>query len=157
MSDNPVNKSKEEEEEKLKEYFQFNRFNSIELKLNKKRYIRIFCILGVLILIIILIIVIIVVSKKDDEKEINCEEGYFLPNDSNGKNCEKCLLNNCRKCSGSLNENIYEECKSNFFSIKENEAIKSCEQLCNLDANCLDCNNQTNHCNSCNSKTFLIN
>ena len=137
MTDTSNNIQKVEEEEQLKEYFQFdNRIgNDIFPNNSKKRYIRLFFILGIFILLIILIVIIIVFTKKDEEdkKEIKCKSGYFLPDDSNDNNCEECSLDNCEKCFGNKKSNICKECKPNFFAAIEKEVIKSCDLKCNLE------------------------
>ena len=162
MTDNSNNNFRGEEDE-LKS-LQFDKLDQPldgDLNINsKKRYIRLIILLSILILIIILIVVIIVVSKKDDDDnddEIICKSGYFLPDDSNNKNCEKCSLDNCEKCFGKITSNICKECEKDFFPNKEKDVIKSCDLNCILDNNCLECDNQTNNCLKCNSDTDLIN
>ena len=158
-----IDNSNNNKEEELK-YSQFDKLdhpNNGDINTNsKKRYIRLIILLSILILIIILIVVIIVVSKKDDDDnddEIICKSGYFLPDDSTDKNCEKCSLDNCEKCFGKITSNICKECEKDFFPNKEKDVIKSCDLNCNLDNNCLECDNQTNNCLKCNSDTDLIN
>ena len=137
MNDNDKNKFINDEEDQLKEYFQFDKMDIHILEKNsQKRYIEIIFIL--IILIIILILIILIVTNKDEEREINCKDGYFLPNDDSKKNCEKCSLDNCKKCSGSIESNICIDCQQNFFPFIENKKIKAC--VCNLeDINCLEC------------------
>ena len=132
---------KEEEGENLEEYFKFDKIENItgmplcedspppalasifDLKTNsKKKYIRIIFLLGILICILILIIIIVSISKKENKKII-CESGYFLPEDSNSKKCEKCSLDNCEKCFGMIKVNICQECKQNFFLLLKKKQL----------------------------------
>ena len=61
-----------------------------------------------------------------------CNEGYYIPDDIISYNCVKCSIDNCKKCSGKLNNDICLECKNNFITKKdENKIIESC--LCPQD------------------------
>ena len=58
-------------------------------------------------------------------KDISCNEGYFIPIDSN--KCKKCSIENCSICYGN---NFYDNCikyNKNKETIYKNNAIKSCE------------------------------
>ena len=51
------------------------------------------------------------------------EEGYFVP--YNGTTCEKCSINGCKKCEGTINNNKCLEC-STLSPIKRNGEIIQC-------------------------------
>ena len=67
-------------------------------------------------------------NENGKEKECNtCNEGYFIPENTNVYTCSKCTLNNCKSCFGKINQDICLECKENFESIKsDNNKIVSC-------------------------------
>ena len=69
-------------------------------------------------------------TEKNRQNEcFTCNEGYYLPENSNSQTCVKCSIDNCKKCS---NNNICLECKANFKENKNNEGfIESC--LCPSD------------------------
>ena len=50
--------------------------------------------------------------KYESEECLSCNEGYFLPEDSNDKTkCTKCQLKGCKTCSGNI---IYNQCSECF-------------------------------------------
>ena len=55
---------------------------------------------------------------------ISCGDGYFVPD--NGTNCQKCSLDGCKKCNGTLYNNECLECKGSINIIRNNKII-----LCN--------------------------
>ena len=64
-------------------------------------------------------------SDKNRQNEcFTCNEGYFIPENSNQISCTKCSSNNCKICS---NKDICLECKENFIkNINSNGFIESC-------------------------------
>ena len=53
-------------------------------------------------------------QEEQEEKEIICDQGYFIPDDDESKTCFKCSLENCRTCSGSKNNNRCTQCVSGY-------------------------------------------
>ena len=112
-----------------------------EIKGNKILNLKLIIIISVIILNIILLIVLILVLVN----KVECESGYYLPEDDES-NCQKCSVDNCDKCSGTKESNICSSCISKFFPIYEDNILKSCNP-CN--EGCLDCNQETHECLSC--------
>ena len=92
-------------------------------------------------------------------KDISCNEGYFIPIDSN--KCKKCSIENCSICYGN---NFYDnciKCNNNKVTIYENNTIKSkiksCELPCEIGDNekCLSINKLENICSECNKGYYL--
>ena len=66
------------------------------------------------------------VLKKDN----SCEEGFFIPTDSKGKQCQKCSIENCSKCSGTKKNNICTSCMEFYMPIfDKKKRIKSCNKI----------------------------
>ena len=90
---------------------------------------------------------------------LNCESGYFVPDDNNNKlNCEKCSLTNCDKCEGTKNNDACILCETIFIPKYDNEnKIKYCNDICQTGdyENCKECDFQNNKCSSCNSGYYL--
>ena len=94
---------------------------------NKK--CKIFIGIGIAILIIIGVIVAIIMIKKPKDKkknlssntispDIKCDSGYYIPDDDPTlKDCQKCAIEGCIKCSGTYNNNICTDC-GNLVSVK---------------------------------------
>ena len=95
-------------------------------------------------------------QKSKTSEKVNCEIGYFLPTDDNNKQCEKCSIENCSKCSGTKQINMCTLCKENYMPIykkNNNKVIKDCVESCEIGENekCLTCDkNKKNLCGNCN-------
>jgi len=83
------------------------------------------------------------------ENCLNCNNGYFLPNDINDKTkCYPCEIG-CINCFGNINQSICINCEEGY-AVINGKCIKNCElgpgELCltcnydNNDQNCLTCN-----------------
>ena len=102
------------------------------------------------------------ILKKENEC-LECNEGYYLPDNSlNKKSCLKCLIDGCKKCE--INSQTCEECKINYEPIIDTSTglIINCKLQCELGEKdkCLTCENQKgkeSQCASCNSGYKLIN
>ena len=93
---------------------------------------------------------------------ISCGDGYFVPD--NGTNCQKCSLDGCKKCNGTLYNNECLECKGSTTIIRNNKIIlcNNCNegyfvpddrttcQKCSLEG-CIKCNGtySNNQCTDC--------
>lgn len=90
---------------------------------------------------------------------LSCASGYYLPNDDTQKrNCLKCSVDNCDKCSGSKTNNICTQCISCLTPIYQNNEIISCKYTCEEGENekCKTCDKIKNMCSSCNAGYNLI-
>ena len=62
-----------------------------------------------------------------------CNDGYFLPTDGDKKICQKCLIENCDLCSGTLSNQICLKCKDEFINVNnkcEKQEITPTELVC---------------------------
>jgi uncharacterized protein (UPF0333 family) len=62
-----------------------------------------------------------------------CNDGYYLPTDGNKEICQKCLIDNCDLCSGTLTNQICLKCKEDFINENnkcEKQEITPTEQVC---------------------------
>ena len=75
--------------------------------------------ISVISIIIIIILLVLGFRKKD------CKNGYFHPNDDQS-NCYNCKIQNCKTCSGSINNQICNSCMENYDEKLENGIIFSC-------------------------------
>ena len=107
----------------------------IEIK-NENLPVHLSCInkklLHIIILIVLLIIifssisiVIYILNNHDKQKNIHCNDGYFL--EINENKCAKCSLLNCKKCEGSVKNNTCISCLSSYKTKLLNNRIISCE------------------------------
>ena len=97
--------------------------------------------------------------KKCNDKEghfeecIFCNDGYFLPNDTNKQKCVKCP-DGCLSCYGSTDNIFCSSCKSCYELIN-----RKCQLLSNLGElieMCLDCDyNEIPFCSKCQSNAYL--
>ena len=64
-------------------------------------------------------------KEKGKEEECGeCNDGYFIPTNSNLKTqCSKCSLKNCKKCSGKLNNDTCLECNNNYITTKNQDGL----------------------------------
>ena len=90
------------------------------------------------------------IPNPQDNNDIKCNIGYFIPEDDNKKECQKCSIENCEKCYGTKLSNICSSCINSYEAIYENSIIKSCDSNCEIgeEDKCLTCDN--NKCSSCN-------
>lgn len=91
------------------------------------------------------------VKKKDS----TCPEGFYMP--TNDKNCQKCSIENCSKCSGDKKNNICLSCMKSFNPVFDRKKrITSCMKVCEIGQNekCLTC--KKNVCGSCNIGYVLV-
>lgn len=72
-------------------------------------------------------------------------EGYFLNESS--KDCKKCMIKNCLKCSTDL---ICHYCKESFYFNEESKKCESCKN------NCLECSSDGEECYSCPIDYFSL-
>ena len=93
--------------------------------------------------------------KTDDGKEnecLLCNEGYYLPLNSNDKSvCKKCQIDGCKSCN-NIN-GICQQCKDYYEPLLNNGEIIECNLICNLGEGdkCQTCNLESkNKCGSCN-------
>ena len=87
---------------------------------------------------------------------LNCNKGYYLPNDSTDKTkCIPCDIG-CEECYGRVNNSICIKCGNNY-QLYNNECKSECiiglEELCN---SCDEGENKLN-CGSCNKGYYLPN
>ena len=101
--------------------------------------------------------------KKTDETNNNpqntnviCNKGYFIPSDDfTLKDCQKCSLEGCAKCSGTYSNNICNDC-GELTSLYENGKIIKCntnsKNMCDIgdEEKCLTCVENKNECKTCN-------
>ena len=125
----------------------------------KIRYIALlFSLIIVIFLIIFEIIYIGFIYKKNKKAKINCDSGFFVPEDENSnKNCKKCTVENCEKCLGNQTLDFCINCKSGYKPIYENEngIIKYCYFDSEENDNCLIYNDIIKQCEICNTDYFL--
>ena len=123
---------------------------------NKKKYIIIFFISFILIVGLVIFLIIILRGKgENDEKEIVCKPGYFLPyDDLESKKCKKCSISNCKICKGTKSNDTCYTCDKNYLPIYENNIIETCDLD---DEKCLNRDKETNKCLNCDSKYYLVN
>jgi hypothetical protein len=91
------------------------------------------------------------IPNPQDNDDIKCKIGYFIHEDNeNKKECQKCSIENCEKCYGTILSNICSSCINSYEAIYENNIIKSCKSNCEIgeEDKCLTCDN--NKCSSCN-------
>ena len=111
-----------------------NNFNdklniSKKSKLIKYLYL-ILIIIIIIILVIFLCLYLLKIYKKykssiKGKKDLNCEDGLFIPEDDK-TNCIKCSMKNCSQCIGSTLDNNCIKCNSGLNPIYENNKIISC-------------------------------
>ena len=96
---------------------------------------------------------------KIGKKCSKCKDGYFVPDDSINKLiCEKCSLNNCKRCEGNKNDNICTSCENNYIAKYDPyRGIKYCNERCQTGENnkCKECDFTKNECSSCNSGFYI--
>lgn len=91
----------------------------------------------------------------DRDKDIcgSCNPGYYLPTDSPTKlECQKCSVENCAVCSGTMSHNVCTPCKDGFTPIIEDGFIIQCKQTCRIGPEelCKTCHPTEPICASCN-------
>ena len=75
-----------------------------------------------------------------------------MPTD--GKNCRKCFIENCSKCSGTKKNNICSICMEPYNPIYDKKKkIKSCKKFCEIGEKCSKCNEDK--CINCNPGYIL--
>ena len=149
----------------------------------KKLIIIISSIIGILIIIGAIVLIVILTKSKDKKKDIDIEEessdtskitndidddkcisGYYIPDDDPTlKDCQKCSLEGCIKCSGTYNNNICTDC-GNLVSVIENGKIIKCNTpsknkiLCEIgqEEKCLTCVENKKECKTCNIAYKLV-
>ena len=63
------------------------------------------------------------------EKNISCEEGFYIPTDNKNQTCQKCSIENCAKCSGTKDNDICTSCMESYMPIfDKKKRIKSCKK-----------------------------
>ena len=157
------------EENDSPEFFNFDGMSSPlkdekKDKQEKKRFKlkRFIIIISIIMIIAILAISIyFIIQAITKEEEIECNPGYYFPNDEETKsksNCKKCSVDNCDKCSGTKEVNTCKSCISNYFAINENNKITKCNP-CDIgeDDKCLSCDEGINKCSKCNTGYKLEN
>ena len=83
----------------------------------------------------------------------SCYDGFFIPTDANNKKeCSKCMLGNCKKCSGTQDNNRCTECNDDTVPVYDNEVIEACNNSCETGSGdkCLTCDSSQTQCASCN-------
>ena len=58
-----------------------------------------------LLILIIFIIIITFYMLVKNKKQITCQKGYFIPEDSDNNKCIKCSVENCDECHGKILSN----------------------------------------------------
>lgn len=91
----------------------------------------------------------------DRDKDIcgSCNLGYYLPTDSINKlECQKCSVENCAVCSGTMSKNVCTPCKDGFVPIIENGEVVKCKKTCKIGPEelCKTCHETEPICASCN-------
>ena len=99
-------------------YKNFGESVSTEKELNKpklslKKIIIISSIITFIIGALIIFSIFYFLDKNQEQDIIECESGYFLPEDDS-KKCEKCSVENCDKCHGTKNNNTCTKCLPGF-------------------------------------------
>ena len=88
----------------------------------------------------------------------SCNDGYYLPSDADIRiKCQKCSVDNCQTCSGTIDEDYCNSCYSGYFENYEDGIIKSCDKKCETGSRekCLTCDTNQNICESCNIGYYL--
>ena len=95
-------------------------------------------------------------SNNPQNTNVICEKGYFIPKDFlTLKDCQKCSLEGCAKCSGTVSNNICTDC-GDLISVYENGKIIKCsvntKSICDIgsEEKCLSCVENKNECQTCN-------
>lgn len=91
----------------------------------------------------------------DRDKDIcgSCNPGYYLPTDSPTKlECQKCSIENCAVCSGTMSWNVCSPCKDGFAPILQDGVITQCKKTCKIGPEelCKTCHETEPICASCN-------
>ena len=103
-------------------------------------------------------------TKKTDEIIDNnhtCNSGYYIPeDDSTLKDCQKCSVEGCTKCSGTYKSNICHDC-GNLISVYKDEQIIRCNdpnKPCEVgeEEKCKTCDKGKNECTECNIAYKLV-
>ena len=110
------------------------------------------------------------INDKPNESNIilgqkkECDSGYYIPDDDpNLKDCQKCSIEGCIKCSGTYNNNICTDCGSLISVLEKGKIIKcnapsknkiSCE--IGEEDKCLTCVENKNECKTCNIAYKLV-
>ena len=107
---------------------------------------------AVIIIIYIVILFFTIKPEKYDFYNKHCSSGYFIPEDSIDKTCEKCSIEFCNICSGKKNNNSCKKCINSETAVYENNTIVECPMcLIGEGNNCKECNNDDlNKCQECN-------
>ena len=95
---------------------------------------------------------------KRKNKCSSCNNEYFMPIDTeNDKICQKCSVENCHECYGSIDNNTCVSCNEYLTPIYYNNMIKFCNYTCEEGENekCKKCDPIKNRCSSCNSGYYL--
>ena len=147
-------KNKEADNKKIKKNKETDDINN-----QKIRYIILLISLFIVIFLIIFEIIYIgFIHEKNKNTKVNCNSGFFMPEDEkSNKNCKKCRVNNCEKCLGNKTLDFCLNCKSGYKPIYENEngIIKYCYFDNEEYENCLLYNDIKNECEFCNADYFL--
>ena len=77
-----------------------------------------------IILVASIILIVILLSIRPNKPPVICDNGYFIPINKN--KCQKCSVENCAICNGTIDNNECSLCESNYQEIKENGKIISC-------------------------------
>jgi len=99
-----------------------------EIKGSKKLNLKLIIIISSIVLIIIILIILILTINNLGNKQIECQPGYYLPDNSKSK-CQKCSVNNCDKCSGTKESSNCSSCIPNYFPFYENNILYLMESL----------------------------
>jgi surface protein len=93
----------------------------------------------------------------NNNKCMECNEGYYLPKDGKKEKCVKCDIEHCTKCSGTESEAYCEQCEGEYKSYGS-ECVKECEigenekcKTCEYDENDLK---KMINCGTCNEGYF---
>ena len=90
-------------------------------------------------------------TNTNNKNKNKCDEGYFFPTD--GDKCQKCSIQNCGKCIGTIDKDFCIFCRSGLKPVYHNNAIISCQNI--IDDQCSSFDINGNKCKSCKSGYFL--